>query len=200
MIFLDQPVNVGYSYSDDGSKVDNSIASAEDVYAFLQLFLKRFPRFAQAPFHVAAESYGGTYAPHIASTIHHHNAELRSKRALEDRTHVNLASVILANGNTDPYIQMASIPKYLCDGPYPVLNGSDCQEMRSKAQTCQRLIGMCYTFDSPFVCSPAQNYCFGELYRYPPFQGTSPVLLPWYRHQVSSPELGLNPYDIRKKW
>ena len=90
-----------------------------------------------------------------------------------DRTLVNLASVILANGNTDPYIQMASIPKYLCSGPYPVFNGSTCDDMQSKAQNCQRLIGICYTFDTPFVCRPAQSYCFSELYDFAPLQGTS---------------------------
>lgn len=58
MIFLDQPVNVGYSYSNDGSRMENSIVSAEDVYAFLPLFLKRHPRYSKTPFHVAAESYG----------------------------------------------------------------------------------------------------------------------------------------------
>ena len=70
MIFLDQPVNVGYSYSDDGSSVSTSPVAAEDVYAFLQLFLNRYPEYASAPFHLAAESYGGTYAPNIASVIH----------------------------------------------------------------------------------------------------------------------------------
>ena len=38
MIFLDQPVNVGYSYSSDGSDVNNTPVAAEDVYAFLELF------------------------------------------------------------------------------------------------------------------------------------------------------------------
>lgn len=38
VIFLDQPVGVGYSYSDD-EQVNNSPAAAEDVYAFLTLFV-----------------------------------------------------------------------------------------------------------------------------------------------------------------
>jgi cathepsin A (carboxypeptidase C) len=60
IIFLDQPVNVGYSYSDDGSTVNNSPVAGKDVHAFLQLFLQRFPQYVKAPFHLAAESYGGT--------------------------------------------------------------------------------------------------------------------------------------------
>ncbi|GJE97829.1 serine carboxypeptidase [Phanerochaete sordida] len=182
MIFLDQPVNVGYSYSDDGSHVDNTLDSAEDVYAFLQLFLKRHPQYAAAPFHLAAESYGGTYAPHMASAIHHHNDELRLARVSLDRTHINLASVILANGITDPYIQMPSVPEYLCEGPYAVLHGADCDAMRDKARSCQRLIGMCYAFDSPFICGPAQEYCMREVFGFPAWK-----------------KLGLNGSDVRKK-
>ncbi len=38
VIFLDQPVGVGFSYSDDEG-VNNSQVAAEDVWAFLQLFV-----------------------------------------------------------------------------------------------------------------------------------------------------------------
>lgn len=57
MIFLDQPVNVGYSYGD--TSVDTSPVVGQDVYAFMELFLNRFPKYADKPFHLAAESYGG---------------------------------------------------------------------------------------------------------------------------------------------
>lgn len=38
VIFLDQPVGVGFSYSDE-DEVNNSPVAAEDVWAFLQLFV-----------------------------------------------------------------------------------------------------------------------------------------------------------------
>jgi len=43
MIFLDQPVEVGYSYSSDGTMVDTTPDAAADAWAFLQLFFKMFP-------------------------------------------------------------------------------------------------------------------------------------------------------------
>jgi cathepsin A (carboxypeptidase C) len=60
MIFLDQPVNVGYSYG--SASVDTSPVAGQDVYAFMELFLSRFPEYAEKPFHLAAESYGGIVA------------------------------------------------------------------------------------------------------------------------------------------
>lgn len=165
ILFLDQPVNVGYSYSDDGSKVDRSAAAGEDVYAFFQLFFSRFPEYSEAPFHMAAESYGGTYAPNAAALFHSKNKEL-AMVPVPDLIKINLASVILANGLTDPYEQMASVPDWACEGPYPLYddpNGPECLALRSRVPNCQRLIKSCYYFDYRLVCLPAELYCWGQL-------------------------------------
>ncbi|KAF5386835.1 hypothetical protein D9615_002016 [Tricholomella constricta] len=181
IIFLDQPVDVGFSYADDGTTVNTSPVAGKDVYAFLELFLNRFPEYSKQPFHIAAESYGGTYAPNFANVIHQENKKL-GLAPVPQLKHINLASVILANGLTDPYIQMASLPDYVCEGPYPVYDdpqGPECQALRSKIPTCQRLIKSCYQYDSRFTCVPALLYCnnmFGSLM-----------------------QLGLNPYDVRRK-
>ncbi|KAH9996036.1 Alpha/Beta hydrolase protein [Russula vinacea] len=168
VIFLDQPVGVGYSYSSDGSTVNTSPVAGVD--------------YASLPFHLAAESYGGTFAPNIASVIHKKNKEL-ALVPMPKLAKINLASVILANGLTDPYIQMASVPDYACDGPYPIYDdpeGPQCTALRSKVPTCQRLIKACYDFGSRLTCVPAGLYCFSQLYA--PLQQT-----------------GLNLYDVRRK-
>ena len=164
VIFLDQPVNVGYSYADDGTTVNNTPAAGKDFYAFLQLFLDRFPKYSKQPFHIAAESYGGVYVPNFASLIHHENKKL-GLAPVPGLKHINLASVIIGNGLTDPYIQMGTVPDYFCKGPYSVYpdpDGPQCQSLREKASTCQRLIKACYQFNSRFVCSPAAQYCFTQ--------------------------------------
>ncbi|EJD05531.1 serine carboxypeptidase [Fomitiporia mediterranea MF3/22] len=181
IIFLDQPVNVGYSYSDDGSSVNTSPAAGEDVLAFLQLFLTRFPKYADAPFHIAAESYGGTYAPNFASIIHKHNKALELSPK-ENVVKINLASIMIGNGMTDRYIQDASIPTFACEGPFPIYddpNGPECQALRGKVPTCQRLINACYKYNSRLACVPAGIYCNAQLYG--PIQ-----------------QSGKNPYDVRK--
>ena len=166
IIFLDQPVNVGYSYSDDGSSVNTSPVAGEDVYAFLQLFLARYPKYANAPFHLAAESYGGTYAPNFANIIHKKNKELL-RSANTDLLNINLASVMIGNGLTNSYIQDASIPTFACDGPFPIYddpNGPECTSLRGKVPTCQRLISACNTYNSRLTCVPAAMYCNSQLY------------------------------------
>ena len=165
VIFLDQPVGVGYSYSSDGSTVNTSPVAGVDVHAFLELFITRFPKYADLPFHLAAESYGGTFAPNIASVIYKKNKEI-ALAPVPKLAKIKLASVILANGLTDPYIQMGSIPDYACNGPYPIYDdpdGPQCTELRSKVPTCQHLIKACYDYGSPLTCRPAAQYCSSQL-------------------------------------
>ncbi|KAF9239267.1 Alpha/Beta hydrolase protein [Melanogaster broomeanus] len=205
IIFLDQPINVGYSYSDDGSTVDTSPVAGKDVYAFMELFLSRFPQYAKQPFHIAAESYGGTYAPNIANVIYRENKKVpltSTTNANNELVKINLASVILGNGMTDNYIQMASIPEYVCDGPYPIYDdpeGPQCRALRSKVPICQRLIKACYDYESRSTCVPAALYCNSQLYT--PIRRGFESLIHYRRvksYILSSLESGLNPYDARR--
>ncbi|KIJ55246.1 hypothetical protein M422DRAFT_23855 [Sphaerobolus stellatus SS14] len=182
IIFLDQPVNTGYSYSSDGTSVNNTPDAAVDVWAFLELFFKQFPEYVNLPFHVAGESYGGHLAPNIASVIHKKNREL-ALDLIPDLVHINLNSVVLANGLTEPFTQFASIPEFACEGPYAVYDpiGPECKELRSKARICQDFIQACYDSDSRLDCVQASIYCNTQMF------------------PISFLELGLNPYDVRKR-
>ncbi|KAJ6631182.1 serine carboxypeptidase [Mycena sp. CBHHK59/15] len=197
MIFLDQPVDVGFSYADPGVSVKNSADAAKDVYSFLQLFFEQFPEYSKLPFHVAGESYGGEssyrcsdtsnsclgiYAPNIASVIWHANQALVVSSKPRS-THINLASVIIGNGIVDPYIQIPSIVDYVCNGPYPVYDdphGPECTALRSNIPRCQLLIKLCNLYASDLTCAPASRYCRSRLFE-------------------PSMKSDLNWYDLRKK-
>ncbi|KAK0533649.1 hypothetical protein OC842_002904 [Tilletia horrida] len=169
LIFLDQPVEVGYSYSDDGNSVNNSQDSAADVYAFLQLFFQKFPDLSKKDFHVAAESYGGHYAPNIASVIHKNNQAIKSNDVSSAAAvHINLASVLIGNGLTEPYTQFASVYDFACspENKFRLFDpeSSTCIGLKQKAKTCQGLIGQCQKYNSQLVCTPATLYCWGSMY------------------------------------
>jgi len=181
VIFLDQPVNVGYSYADDGTTVNSSPVAGKDVYAFLELFLNRFPKYSSQPFHIAAESYGGTYAPNFANIIYKENKAL-ALAPNPKLKHINLASIILGNGQTDPLVQFGAVADYACNGPYPVYDdpeGPQCAALRTKIPTCQRLINSCYNFASKLTCIPAVLYCNSQI--------MGSVMQ----------QTGVNPYDVR---
>ncbi|KAK6199960.1 Alpha/Beta hydrolase protein [Scheffersomyces amazonensis] len=148
VIFLDQPVNVGYSYSSES--VSNTIAAGKDVYAFLELFFKQFPQYNNLPFHIAGESYAGHYIPVFASEILSH----------EERT-FNLTSVLIGNGLTDPLVQYEYYEPMACgEGGEPsVLSPEECQGMTDAIPRCTSLIKSCYESESIWSCVPASIYC-----------------------------------------
>ncbi len=148
VVFLDQPINVGYSYS--SGSVSNTIAAGKDVYAFLTLFFKQFPEYADLDFHIAGESYAGHYIPVFASEILSH-----------ENRNFNLTSVLIGNGLTDPLTQYKYYQPMACgEGGEPaVLSDAECQAMLETQPRCLSLIESCYESGSVWSCVPASIYC-----------------------------------------
>lgn len=169
VIFLDQPVGVGYSYT-EGDQISSTAAAAKDVYIFLELFFQKFSQFASSKFHIAGESYAGHYIPAFAAEIIN-NAD----RLFE------LSSVMIGNGITDPLVQYKYYRPMACgEGGYkPVLSLEQCEQMDKDYPKCAALTKLCYKAPSALTCVPAEYYCEAKLYQ--PYGDT-----------------GLNPYDIRK--
>ncbi|GAB7353991.1 hypothetical protein MBLNU459_g4585t1 [Dothideomycetes sp. NU459] len=171
VIFLDQPVNVGYSYS--GGSVSNTVAAGKDVYALMTLFFKQFPEYATQDFHIAGESYAGHYIPVFASEILSHK-----------KRNINLQSILIGNGLTDGLTQYDSYRPMACGegiGGWPaVLDEQQCQAMDNALPRCKSLIQNCYDSESVWSCVPASIYCNNAMIG--PYQKT-----------------GQNVYDIREK-
>ncbi|KAF2461811.1 Alpha/Beta hydrolase protein [Lineolata rhizophorae] len=169
VIFLDQPVNVGFSYS--GSSVTNTVAAGKDVYALLTLFFKQFPEYAKQDFHIAGESYAGHYIPVFAAEILSHK-----------KRNINLQSVLIGNGLTDGLTQYEYYRPMACgEGGWPaVLDDGQCQAMDNAYPRCASLIQSCYDSESVWTCVPASIYCNNAMIG--PYQRT-----------------GQNVYDVRGK-
>ncbi|KAK9370074.1 Alpha/Beta hydrolase protein [Lipomyces kononenkoae] len=167
VIFLDQPVNVGYSYS--SQSVSSTVAAGKDVYALLTLFFKQFPEYAELPFHIAGESYAGHYIPVFAAEILSHKER-----------NFNLTSVLIGNGLTDGLTQYKYYEPMACGkgGAPAVLSEQECANMDAAYPRCASMIENCYKTESVWSCVPASIYCNNAMMG--PYQRT-----------------GKNVYDIR---
>lgn len=95
MLYLDQPVGVGYSF---GSLVYKGQAEVRKYsIAFLKGFFEKYPEMADRPFFVTGESYGGKYEPNIADAILEYNKANPNKK-------INLKGMIVGNGYVDPLV------------------------------------------------------------------------------------------------
>lgn len=171
VLFFDQPVGVGYSYTDDPLEYHNlTYAAAKDVYAFLELFFDQFPQYRDREFHIAGESYGGHYVPAFASEIINH----------PERT-FNLTSVLIGNGITNALVQWPFYQPMVCGlgGEPALISEEKCREMASGTPACQQAVQLCYDFPNLIVCRIAADVCAKIFFE--PFS-----------------ETGLSPYDVRK--
>ncbi|KAJ6441852.1 carboxypeptidase Y [Purpureocillium lavendulum] len=148
VLFLDQPANVGFSYG--SQKVKSSAGAAVDVYALLTMFFHQYPQYAKLPFHVAGESYAGHYIPAIAQEI-----------LKWPNPSINLKSIMIGNGLTEPATQYKSYRPMACGGGgYPaVLNDTACKAMDAMLPGCERDIEACYAGGSDSVCAGATKKC-----------------------------------------
>uniref|UniRef100_A0A8C8TYD3 Carboxypeptidase n=1 Tax=Peromyscus maniculatus bairdii TaxID=230844 RepID=A0A8C8TYD3_PERMB len=84
MLYIDNPVGTGFSFTDDPRGYANSESDiAQNLYSALIQFFKLFPEYAKNSFYVTGESYAGKYVPAIAHYIHSLNPVREFKIRLE---------------------------------------------------------------------------------------------------------------------
>ncbi|CCA73703.1 related to PRC1-carboxypeptidase y, serine-type protease [Serendipita indica DSM 11827] len=184
VIFIDQPVGVGFSYADYGEHVGRTEDAAVDIAAFVAIFLEKFiwkSGTDDIKFHLAGESYGGRYLPLFASQIVDQNLILKKHGSKP----VPLKSVMIGNGLTDPSKFFGGHYDYACTQasglPSPVLPISTCVRMRRALTRCEEMVqtSCIHRFDT-LACSAASSFCESE------------IMFPFISY-------GLNPYDATRQ-
>ncbi|KAJ9474169.1 putative serine carboxypeptidase [Pseudozyma hubeiensis] len=184
MIFLDQPVGVGYSYVDwanksrtdkPPSRVFSAESAAKDASAFLHLLAMHMGQEifkgdgdAFTSFHIAGESYAGRYIPLLANQIVEDNKKILKHPEMGLKP-LPLESVLIGNGITSPQHQFPAYVEYTCTrksgAKNPLLPKDKCKKMEESIPTCLTLVEKCNrkdkhgkTYDTP-ACQAASNYC-----------------------------------------
>ena len=106
LLFIDSPLNVGFSYSDGDRKGDKQVNSTEiatnHILNFLVNFYKTWPALKQNPLYITGESFAGHYIPNLAKKIAYNNS-----------LGFNLQGVAIGDGWTDPVNQVNYYDSYL---------------------------------------------------------------------------------------
>ncbi len=72
MLYLESPIGVGFSYSDDERDyiVDDDQTAAQNLLA-VEKFFELYPEYSNRKFFITGESYAGVYVPTLAEAILH---------------------------------------------------------------------------------------------------------------------------------
>lgn len=69
MLYIEAPVGVGFSYSENGDYKCDDDRTARENYEAVQSFFEKFPEFKSNKFFITGESYAGVYVPTLAEAI-----------------------------------------------------------------------------------------------------------------------------------
>eukprot|EP00210_Caulerpa_lentillifera_P004886 g4662.t1 len=176
IVFVEQPIGVGYSYSSSSDdKVTTEEQVGDDMVQFFYAFLKAHPELAKKDLFISGESFGGHYLPAIAKSIMQANAEKKG-------IHLNLKGVIMGNPWTHPTSHYLSYPDFALQNG--LINKATRDMMMGSWARCDTALASCDARTwilQQFICNGAYAFCQSRLF--------SPVL-------VVHPSL--NYYDIRR--
>ncbi|XP_047312942.1 serine carboxypeptidase-like 48 [Impatiens glandulifera] len=135
LIYVDQPIGTGFSYSSDNSDFRNDQEGvSNDLYDFLQAFFAEHPQYLRNDFYITGESYVGHYIPVLASRIHNGNRN-------GDGAPINLKGLAIRNGLTDLAIQYKSMPEYAKS--VNLITESQAMEVSKMIPACERAAAKC---------------------------------------------------------
>jgi len=100
LLFLDNPVGVGFSFTESESGfVSDQQQIGSDLHAALMQFFQLFPSLRANDFYVTGESYAGKYVPACAYTVHEQN------KVTPAAERINLQGIAIIDGAMDPPAQ-----------------------------------------------------------------------------------------------
>ncbi|KAG8313663.1 venom serine carboxypeptidase-like [Homalodisca vitripennis] len=98
LLFIDQPVGAGYSFTGNNCFPTSDTAASEELYQAVLQFHQLFPDFQKNKFFISGQSYAGHYIPALGHNIHKYNNRSDIK--------INLIAMLIGNGFSDSVTQI----------------------------------------------------------------------------------------------
>ncbi|OSD06714.1 serine carboxypeptidase [Trametes coccinea BRFM310] len=119
VLYIDQPVGVGFSYGDEN--VYTGEDAAAQVWRFLQIFLSdsRFAKYQKSDFGIWTELYGASYAAVFGNYFLSQNSKIANGTI--SGLAINLKSIGVGGGVFDPLTQYPLYEDYVVSNPYAQL-------------------------------------------------------------------------------
>ncbi|GFO45469.1 carboxypeptidase [Plakobranchus ocellatus] len=107
VLFVDNPVFVGFSYAKPGHEPKDMNTISDDLYSFLMQFFKLYPKYEGCDFYIGGQSYAGKYVVSLASKIH---SQLEGQ---DSEISFTLKGIYIFSGFLEPFQMLQSYPHLL---------------------------------------------------------------------------------------
>lgn len=175
MIFVDQPINTGFSWSeDDRDRCYDEECVSDDMLDFIQELWMARPELQGRDFYVTGESYAGHYVPAVSARVY------QAIKSGEAKVPINFKGLAIGNGLTDPPIQYGAYADFAYDND--LISASLRDRLNMVYPACRMALNVCNGINWAVECIIAVEFCITTQF--------SPIL-------AVNP--GINVYDYRKE-
>ncbi|KAL6907094.1 putative serine carboxypeptidase [Trichoderma evansii] len=139
LLFVDNPVGVGFSYVDTDSYTHELDEMADQFVIFLEKFFELFPEYEHDDLYFAGESYAGQYIPYIAKAVVARNKQKVEEK--KERDAWNLKGLLIGNGWISPRDQYDSYLPFLYEKGLLTKDSDVSKKLQSTIRFCQNKMG-----------------------------------------------------------
>lgn len=139
LLFVDNPVGVGFSYVDTDSYTHELDEMADQFVIFMEKFFELFPEYEHDDLYFAGESYAGQYIPYIAKAIVARNKQKIQEK--KEREAWNLKGLLIGNGWISPRDQYDSYLPFLFKKGLLTKDSDVAKKLQSTIRICQNKMG-----------------------------------------------------------
>ncbi|KAF2646397.1 carboxypeptidase-like protein S1 [Massarina eburnea CBS 473.64] len=156
MIYIDQPIGVGFSYGTD--TVTSTETAAPFVWKLIQAFYSSFPEYKSRDFGIFTESYGGHYGPEFTKYILDQNTANAGEN-------INIVALGVNNGWFDAQIQEVAYITYAHNNTYKkILSDSQYTTITNSYNSkCKPALDSCISSGTDTACKNADNVCYSAV-------------------------------------
>jgi vitellogenic carboxypeptidase-like protein len=150
IVFIDQPIGVGFSFLNAGGLLVTTMEQlADQLFAAVNNFASaEFPEFANRPLFIAGESFAGKYVPALSARIQQGNANHESS--------LNFKGLLIGDGLVDPIAQRTA-PKEQALG-LGLIDRAQYAQLSLLSQHCQAEILTANYSNANFACRRIYSY------------------------------------------
>eukprot|EP00246_Nothoceros_aenigmaticus_P011021 TRINITY_DN2826_c0_g1_i1.p1 TRINITY_DN2826_c0_g1~~TRINITY_DN2826_c0_g1_i1.p1 ORF type:complete len:520 (+),score=92.07 TRINITY_DN2826_c0_g1_i1:211-1770(+) len=149
ILFVDQPIGTGFSYSTDKRDIRHDEQGvSEDMYDFFQAFFDAHPQYVKNDLFISGESYAGHYVPAVTRRLY--------EAIKKEDAPINLKGFAIGNGLTQPDIQYEAYADYALD--MGIIDNTLYSKLNKVYPACRAALKLCGT-DGTISCLAAYYIC-----------------------------------------